>query len=132
MREDVKPVERFRFVVDRRTWLRGEGVDQSYLLRIDGKKCCIGFACEAAGVPLSAMFNCSTPMNLLNHQSTRQMEEKLKAIHLLTTNSYSGQSRHAEGVAVAFRVNDGEGDVCREQRITELLFKEGIDVEFIN
>ena len=39
--------------IDRRTWLRGEGASQSFLLReADGKMCCLGFACLAAGLLL--------------------------------------------------------------------------------
>ena len=37
--------------IDRTTWLRGEGQDQSFLLRSsDGRKCCMGFAALAAGI----------------------------------------------------------------------------------
>ncbi len=40
------------FTVDRATWLHGEGGSASYLHRAsDGKKCCLGFMCRAAGVP---------------------------------------------------------------------------------
>lgn len=38
-------------VVDRKTWLRGEGSYSSFLLRPnDGKMCCLGFACKALGL----------------------------------------------------------------------------------
>ena len=41
--------------VDRKTWARGQGAGKSCLLGGDGLKCCIGFACEAAGVEAEAM-----------------------------------------------------------------------------
>lgn len=41
--------------VKRSQWLRGEGGVKSYLKRAkDGKMCCIGFACERAGIDLDA------------------------------------------------------------------------------
>lgn len=37
-------------VIDRSRWLRGEGSNQSYLLRKDDQKmCCVGFLCQALG-----------------------------------------------------------------------------------
>ena len=40
-------------IVNRETWLRGEGSDKSFLLRpADGKMCCMGFA-ESVRNPLS-------------------------------------------------------------------------------
>jgi hypothetical protein len=41
-----------KLVIDRATWLRGEGSTNSYLLRLhDGKKCCVGFYALACGRP---------------------------------------------------------------------------------
>ena len=40
-----------KLVIDRATWLRGEGHEQSYLLReCDGKMCCLGFFALACGL----------------------------------------------------------------------------------
>lgn len=42
----------FKFTVDRKIWLRGEGSGASYLLReSDGKKCCVGIFLGACGMP---------------------------------------------------------------------------------
>jgi len=39
------------FTIDRKEWLRGEGVYQSYLLRArDGKRCCVGIYLKACGM----------------------------------------------------------------------------------
>ena len=38
-----------KVTVDRRTWYRGK-TEGSALLRPDGQKCCMGFACLAAGL----------------------------------------------------------------------------------
>lgn len=51
-------------VVDRRTWLRGEGAwDSSLLRKSDNKMCCLGFACEQAGVPRERLMDVSYPNN---------------------------------------------------------------------
>lgn len=39
-----------KLTIDRKTWLRGEGSDGSYLLRVaDGKMCCLGSYALARG-----------------------------------------------------------------------------------
>lgn len=43
-------------VIDRSIWLRGEGEDESRLLRVaDGKMCCVGIYLAACGVPSSQL-----------------------------------------------------------------------------
>jgi len=43
-------IKKLKVIVDRKRWLRGEGATNSSLLRErDGKMCCLGFACLAAG-----------------------------------------------------------------------------------
>lgn len=45
-----------KLVIDRRVWLRGEGANESYLLRSrDHKMCCVGIYLEACGVPKSEL-----------------------------------------------------------------------------
>lgn len=40
-----------KFQIKRSQWLRGEGSENSYLLRSkDGKKCCVGFFANACGL----------------------------------------------------------------------------------
>jgi hypothetical protein len=39
-----------KFIVDRRTWYRGQGSATSALLRGDGARCCIGFVGAQCGV----------------------------------------------------------------------------------
>lgn len=46
----------FKFTVKRSEWLRGEGEDDSYLLRSsDNKKCCFGFLAIQRGIPEEAI-----------------------------------------------------------------------------
>ncbi len=39
-----------KFIVDRRTWFRGQGSDESLLLNRDGQRCCIGFVGAQCGI----------------------------------------------------------------------------------
>jgi hypothetical protein len=51
-----------KLVIDRSKWLRGEGSDDSYLLRNeDGKLCCLGFYAQACGLETEAITNVATP-----------------------------------------------------------------------
>ena len=38
-----------KVAVDRRTWYRGKGSDESMLLTKDGQRCCVGFLCQTLG-----------------------------------------------------------------------------------
>jgi hypothetical protein len=52
-----------RVVVDRATWLHGEGSMASKLQRRgDNKRCCVGFACIAYGVPEDQLLGHSSPL----------------------------------------------------------------------
>ena len=55
------------FVVDRKTWLRGEGHEQSVLLRgSDQKQCCVGFLMEQCGIPRELLLERGQPYGLSN------------------------------------------------------------------
>jgi hypothetical protein len=38
------------FTVSRKTWYRGQGPHESYLLQDDGTRCCIGFVGQQCGI----------------------------------------------------------------------------------
>ena len=51
-----------RFEVKRSNWLRGEGAEESYLIRHeDGKMCCLGFLGRACGVANAEMRGLKNP-----------------------------------------------------------------------
>lgn len=57
-----------KVVVREKEWLNGDPA-HSYLLRkTDGLMCCLGFACEAAGVPREQLVGRGTPLNLLEQR----------------------------------------------------------------
>lgn len=55
--------EGFSFEISRKVWLRGEGIEKSYLLRrTDSKMCCVGICLRALGLPDSALMDKKTAM----------------------------------------------------------------------
>ena len=54
-----------KLVIDRQRWLRGEGVDESYLLRKhDCKMCCLGFYCLLLDLTPEEIVGKTTPAQL--------------------------------------------------------------------
>jgi hypothetical protein len=50
------------FVVDRRTWFRGHGANQSSLFREDCTKCCLGFLALSCGYSETEIEDRATPI----------------------------------------------------------------------
>ncbi len=104
------------FTVDRATWLHGEGSLASVLLRVDGKKCCIGFLCLAAGVPKQEIYNAGT-VAALEHAEHRA---------LVPT------ALQTEPGRVLMTINDNPvlADHVREQKLIEGFKDIGIELTF--
>jgi hypothetical protein len=106
------------FTVDRTRWLRGEGSERSSLFRPeDGKMCCLGFACLAAG---------HTEEDIADVSSPNGIAMKPPAFQCLLPHHNSPE------VGDVMEVNDGEDtDEGREAFITERLAKIGMRVTFV-
>ncbi len=106
-----------KFTIDRKSWLRGEGSDKSFLLRDDGKMCCLGQYCLASNIPKDTLINTKSPYSLKN-------DKKIKVENLM------GQF----WVGDAMSVNDKEtlSDKLREENLIELFKEGGIEVTFEN
>ncbi len=51
-----------KLIINRKSWLRGEGEEESFLLReTDCKMCCLGIYLEALGAPKSALTGRASP-----------------------------------------------------------------------
>jgi len=127
--------------IDRTKWLRGEGSDASRLLRpSDGKMCCLGFACLAAGY---------APVNIENKSTVKQVTDmfgrKPNIEPLFIPRHLDEPSKYENwDVYEAFQANDQryadsdmtlteeEFEAAREKRIVELLAKIGFEVTFVN
>jgi hypothetical protein len=109
-----------KFTVDRKRWLRGEGEQNSLLLReSDNKMCCLGFACLAAGHTEDEIRNVATPTGL----------NRERGLRCLLPNYNS------RAISWAMEWNDCPGDASlteekREQVIAEKLAEIGIEVVF--
>ena len=102
------------FVIDRATWLRGEGYQSSALLRSsDGKRCGVGIYLRACGVP----------------------DKRLKNVD--EAESVAGLPKQADWLITAKRNSDlamklyGENDgTAKESAIATLFAEMGITVTF--
>lgn len=120
-----------KVVVDRAKWLHGEGPSMSMLHRAhDGKMCCLGFACLAAGVTKEQMQTYTDPADLM-----RRFHDNLQPLPAL-----EGLIRREKNVpypnttaSILMEDNDKEGikDNLREKRIIEKGAKAGIAFEFV-
>lgn len=100
-----------KLVIDRTKWLRGEGNSQSRLLRSgDGKMCCMGFYSLACGLKDDEIRDSPWP----DHSESRVPDWI-----------------HGKGLS---RLNDSEDipDALREQRISKIFAKHGVEVEFVS
>lgn len=103
-------------VVDRQTWLRGEGPIESYLLRSsDGKMCCLGSVCVAAGL---------SPSVFSGIQCIRDLNNQLVGM-------FPRLNRYPEDL---YQSNDSPllSDDEREIRLNQNAVKYGFQFQFIN
>lgn len=100
-----------KVIIDRATWLRGEGPYKSSLLRAaDGKMCCLGFAALACGIDKSYIIDYDAPCRFMGKWPTevfKLMEFSFLAatVHrLMSTNDsvdIDDDAREAELIALA-------------------------------
>ncbi len=118
-----------KFTIDRKTWLRGEGPLESYLLRrYDGKRCCLGFKAEACGYFLLDLADIHDPAGLLK-QASAIINPGFE--RLLAGNS----NANAKVTRDLIFANDNpviEREGLRERVIQELFATIGDEVEFID
>jgi hypothetical protein len=123
------------FVIDRRTWLRGESLCCSSLLRSDGKRCCLGFYCRYLGVPDEEMLGVTQPYGL----SPRIKEKHLSSSFVFDDDRYVsvdnqalislndtpvGHHCYQEGVIMT--------EELREKTIAEIFARNNVPVRFVN
>jgi hypothetical protein len=107
-----------KLVIDRSKWLRGEGQDESYLLRKkDGKMCCLGFYGLACGLTEEDILMKGTPeeVEVFWGPGSWLVSGIMDANELMSIND--GRHRSAKE---------------RELKIAALFSKHGVEVEFIN
>lgn len=117
-------------VIDRQTWLRGEGHPDSFLYRSgDDKKCCLGFAALAAGA------NVDDIKSMCNFE-TLHRDKRIVISNMMKSTSY-GLAFLREATEVhqnLIDINDhpSMSEEDREKQIKEEFGKAGIEITFIN
>ena len=115
-----------KLVIDRKTWLRGEGADGSFLRRSsDGRQCCLGFMALAAGLTSEEITD-KTTIATVNRDFTNLP-------HGLTW-TLSGVFANSSDCAAAIDKNDKENisDAEREVSIVDIFARNGWDVTFVD
>jgi hypothetical protein len=105
-----------KFTVDRKTWLRGGGPQDSYLLTPDGMRCCIGFVAQQCGVADEDILNIVTISHIAKKDNRSKFPEWMD-----------------DRVSLAYVINDrreiSEDD--REAQLKDLFLKNGDEIEFV-
>ncbi len=127
----MSTAENFKFVINRKIWLRGEGSAKSSLFRdTDGKQCCLGIYLNACGVPKNILEGCSTVKDFLN-QTGKNITLTADQVQWMISDS---SSKSSNDVVKLYSENDysiDNSEENREKTIKELFAKNNIDVEFI-
>lgn len=113
-----------RLVIDRSRWLRGEGGDDSYLLRAkDEKMCCLGFYGLACGFALDDLRSVGAPYASPAHRSWPQW---------LMEYTPAGAPMPSSACRALIGFNDAQALDCatREQQIAAIFAGHGIEVVF--
>lgn len=124
-----------KLVIDRTKWLRGEGSMNSFLLRDgDEKQCCIGFLCEALGVPREklkdekgsqVLLDVNLP-DWLQTKTSKAQEQTSDLFIAYAVNDYNGEDSEVDETPI---VVTSEED--REARIAEIFARHDVQVEFV-
>jgi hypothetical protein len=116
-----------KLIIPRDKWLRGEGGDDSYLLREeDQMQCCVGFYLEACGIARDDLVGVRTaqkiPFPLPNE--CRWLVENL--------DKEPTPSFHASRL---YQLNDDNREMyihTREEHIKYIFLSMGVEVQFVN
>lgn len=112
-----------KIVVDRERWLTPDVEEESYLCSPDsGRMCCLGFACEQAGVSESYMEGRKMPPDLFY--------DGFKVEQLVTVDGRNS----SEFARLAADINDdiNISNEEREEQLKRLFSRYGYELVFIN
>jgi hypothetical protein len=121
------------FYVSRARWLRGEGSQNSRLLRpSDGKMCCLGFYGRACGIPSEQLENAGAPDELVGYYETTVKYRDFWPKWVLQEPEDLGY-RMTAATTRAMEVNDDDelGAVEREETLAELFKSVGVELVFV-
>lgn len=126
--------EKIKVYIDRSRWLRGEGPEDSRLLRsTDGKMCCLGFCLLELGKTEDEIRDVPAPLEtkrILQGKPEDFVECPGIGTRLLT--KQGTLYIYPTGVAGAMEVNDAADldEPTREAHLSELMVQVGIELVF--
>lgn len=114
-----------KITVKRSEWLRGKRFGESYLLREDGKKCCIGFLCLQAGLPED---------DILYVDMIANLEEKFSQLQGFTIETSYPENEEKGWIHKAYQVNDDVDltEQVREKALNDLAKSDGHEFIFVD
>jgi hypothetical protein len=125
------------FTVERAKWYRGKGSFGSKLKRSeDGMMCCVGFRCQAAGIPEDAYLDRGTVLSLVlrpDDQRRLTEEERLKLPQGYFEPMVDATLPPASTIGQIYSDNDDQllSDTQREERLKWEFAKLGDTVIFV-
>jgi hypothetical protein len=127
-KQSTKKKLKYTFTVDRKTWLRGEGSDDSKLLReSDGKMCCLGFACLQLGnVKKDSLKDVQVPVRIPGKE-----RDKLLSTPLEFLISADNESCDIRLEMMTFNDVKGLSYKQREKQLKKLFAAKNIQIKFI-
>lgn len=113
-----------KFIVDRKTWYRGQGGITSRLLNFEGQRCCIGFVAQQCGVPDEAC------RDIVSVDGIRKLITSRAAWPAWFIGDFG---RDTKDLGQAYRINDDKDitDEARESALEELFASHGDTMEFV-
>lgn len=119
-----------KVVVNRKTWLRGEGEDNSGLYRSsDGKMCCLGFAGIVCGYNIDELDDNKTPIGV---NDISKWPDNFFEIDEHQSPNYPHAKESSRFVNKAMAVNDDADftDIEREAKLTQIFIDNGHEIVF--
>lgn len=111
-----------KFVVDRKTWYRGQGESGSCLFHPENGRCCLGFFANAIGHSDEEIDDVAMPDGITNPKNWPES--------LLTIDDGGYMYTELTGKIATVNDNSNIEDDEREEQLTELFLKADVEVVF--
>lgn len=131
-------------IIDRNTWIRGEGGNYSFLVRgHDKHKCCLGFCAIVKGIPEKSLMGAKIPAELSHYDDKSKMgwlASRGDAVSVaMALNDMAVGNSFELGIIPYFNIKGvGEKDTTlqsetqREEMIAKIFADNGDTVTYIN
>ena len=125
-----------KFTVQRKTWYRGKGADESRLCTLDGEKCCLGFLARALGYRHDRILNRGTPDDVFKNgddgTKTRINKWPASLVEAMLMENGKTDYTNTELCSRLMNLNDDTSitEEYREKRLTVVFKEAGIQVQF--